>query len=85
MTTGSQKFQNSRNRVFRLSSHKYRRNYGWRRVKVACRRVLESVLMHFIEENHDILLLLMECRFAGISDDEMSGFGDVARSSWSRL
>ena len=52
--------------------------------KVACRRVLESVLMHFIEEDHGIFLLRMECRFAGISDDEMNRFGDVARSSWSR-
>ena len=53
-------------------------------IKVACRRTLELVLMHFIEENHDIFWVRMECRFAGISGDEMGRFGDVACSSWSK-
>ncbi len=55
------------------------------RWRVAGRGILESVQVNFIEKNHEVFLLRMECRFAGISDDEVGRLGDVARSSWSLL
>jgi hypothetical protein len=38
-----------------------------------------------MRENHEVFLLRVEFLFAGISDDEVDRFGDVARSSWSIL
>ncbi len=55
------------------------------RWRIAYRRILESVLVNFTDKNHEVFLLRMECRFGGISDDEVGRLGDVARSSWSIL